>query len=77
MTTPRWERVAEAIRTQIRTGTGLDERADGRYLSSYPRLIEQHQVSYGTIRTAILQLKAEGWIEGDPGVGLRVREDHP
>jgi DNA-binding GntR family transcriptional regulator len=73
----KWERVADAIRQQIRDNTGLTEREDGRYLPSYPQLIDQHNVSYSTVRMVIAVLKAEGWIEGEQGIGLRVREDHP
>lgn len=79
---PKWERVADAIRQQIRDSRDLDERPDGRYLPSYPRLLAREwegvgRVSYGTLRFAIAQLKATGWVEGEPGIGLRVREDHP
>lgn len=69
----RWERVAEAIREQVRAGI----LKPGGYLPSYRALGEQHGVSYGTVRAALLTLRAEGWVEGEPGVGVRVREDHP
>lgn len=74
---PKWERVADAIRQQIREDRGLERKDDGLYLPSYPNLIEQHAASYSTIRFAVMTLKLEGWIEGEPGIGLRVREDHP
>lgn len=79
---PKWERVAEAIREMIRSGEGLDQRADGLYLPSDPKLLERHwegvgTVSYSTLRFAIANLKLTGWIEGEPGIGRRVREDHP
>jgi DNA-binding GntR family transcriptional regulator len=75
----RWERVAEAIRDQIRTGKGLRVEKDGsRWLPSYAKLGDQHDVSYGTVLAAMRQLRAEGWIhDGEQGVGVRVREDHP
>lgn len=75
--TTRWERVAEALREQIRGGHGLVLRSDGLYLPSYSQLQETYEVSYGTIRTALLLLRAQGWIEGEQGVGVRVRPDHP
>lgn len=79
---PKWERVADAIRQQIRDGRDLTEREDGRYLPSYPHLLATRwpgvgTISYGTLRQVITVLKVQGWIEGEPGIGLRVREDHP
>lgn len=79
----RWERVAEAIRDQIRTGNGLRTEKDGsRWLPSYAQLRtvlgEDQKVSYGTVLAAMRQLRTEGWIhEGEQGIGVRVREDHP
>lgn len=73
MATTRWERVAEDIRQQIRSG----QLRPGDYLPSYRLLGERYSTSYGTIRAALMTLRAEGWIEGEPGVGVLVREDHP
>lgn len=69
----RWERLAEHIRRQIRNGV----LRPGELIPSYRELGEIHQVSYGTVRQALAVLRVEGWIEGEPGVGVRVREDHP
>lgn len=74
MATTRWERVAEAIREQIRSG----RLRPGDYIPSYAQLQETHGVSYGTVRDALRTLRMEGWLEeGEQGVGTRVREDHP
>lgn len=84
MPQPKWERVAEAIRDQIRHRRDLRQEADGLYLPGYTTLVARAdwpdgvgKASYGTIRQAIWQLKAEGWLDGEQGIGLRVREDHP
>lgn len=69
----RWERVAEDLRHRIRTG----QYPAGTYLPSYRLLAEEYTVSVGTIRTALLLLRSEGWVEGEPGVGVRVQADHP
>ncbi|MDG4788086.1 winged helix-turn-helix domain-containing protein [Micromonospora sp. WMMD1102] len=65
----KYERVAEAIRTQIRTG----ELKPGDKLPSLSQLEAQHGVSYGSVRGAMLVLKAEGLIEGRPGDGVYVK----
>lgn len=69
----RWETLAEKLRTQIRSG----QLKPGDYLPSYAALQEEHQISYGTVRQALFVLRTEGWVEGEPGVGVRVRADHP
>lgn len=78
ITVTRWERAAEAIREQIRTGDHIRTDDDGvRWLPSYAQLEKQHRVSYGTLRYALGELRRQGWVEGEPGVGVRVRDDHP
>ncbi|WP_229401796.1 winged helix-turn-helix domain-containing protein [Micromonospora okii] len=67
--TAKYERVAEAIREQIRTG----ELAVGDKLPSINALQAQHGVSYGSIRGAMLVLKAEGLVEGRQGEGVYVK----
>lgn len=69
----RWERLAEHIRNQIRAG----RLQPGDMLPSYRALGEEHGVSYATVRQALTVLRTEGWIVGEPGVGVRVRTDHP
>ncbi|MER7167340.1 winged helix-turn-helix domain-containing protein [Micromonospora sp. NPDC000207] len=67
--TAKYERVAEAIRDQIRTG----ELSLGDKLPSISQLQTQHNVSYGSIRGAMLVLKAEGLVEGRQGEGVYVK----
>src|SRR5690606_13561069 len=59
--TSRYERVAESIRAQIRSG----ELAPGAKLPSTRELKAIYGVSYVTLRTAIMQLKAEGLLRGE------------
>lgn len=65
----KYERVVEAIREQIRTG----QLKPGDALPTTPKLMEQYQVSYGTLRTALVILLAEGVIESRPGEGRYVK----
>ncbi len=67
---PKYERVASTIRAQITSG----ELRPGDQLPTTRQLIEQHGVSYGSVRTALLILKAEGLIEGRQGEGVFVRQ---
>jgi len=68
--TPKYERVATALRDQIRTG----KLRPGDQLPTTQGLIDTYAVSYGSVRTALLILKAEGLIEGRQGEGVFVRE---
>jgi DNA-binding GntR family transcriptional regulator len=70
MNTPKYERVASAIREQIRAGV----LKAGDQLPTTQGLIETYGVSYGSVRTALLILKAEGLIEGRQGEGVFVRD---
>lgn len=69
MNTPKYERVAATIRAQIKSG----ELKPGDQLPTTQNLIEQYGVSYGSVRTALLILKAEGLIEGRQGEGVYVK----
>jgi len=69
----RWETLAEHLRDQIRSG----HIQPGELLPSYAQIQEQHGISYGTVRQALWVLRMEGWVAGEPGVGVRVRADHP
>ena len=68
MTAPKYVRVVESIREQIRTG----QLKPGDKLPSIEQLKEQYGFSYGPIRTAMLLLKAEGLVRGQPGEGVYV-----
>jgi len=68
MTAPKYARVAEDIRAQIRSGT----LKVGDRLPSTTALIARYQVSYGTVRAAILVLKAERIVEGQQGEAVYV-----
>jgi DNA-binding GntR family transcriptional regulator len=67
---PKYERVADAIRQQIQTG----QLKPGDQLPSTSQLQEMYGVSYGSIRSAMLVLKAERLVEGRPGEGVYVRQ---
>jgi DNA-binding GntR family transcriptional regulator len=81
MAEPEWRRVAEELRQRIRDRRDLTVRQHrGRSAPSLPNyedLQEQHDTSYGTLRTALILLESEGWIDRVGGVGLLIREDHP
>ncbi|HEX5541192.1 MAG TPA: winged helix-turn-helix domain-containing protein [Micromonospora sp.] len=70
MKKPKYEQVASAIREQIRA----EELKPGDQLPTTQGLIKEYGVSYGSVRTALLLLKAEGLIEGRQGEGVFVRE---
>ena len=65
---PKYQRVADAIRERIRTG----ELKPGDRLPSTKRLEAEFGVSYGSIRGAMLVLKAEGLVRGQPGEAVYV-----
>jgi GntR family transcriptional regulator len=65
---PKYVRVADAIRDQIRAG----KLKPGDQLPSLAKLCEEYRVSYSSIRSAMLTLKAERLIDGVPGVGVYV-----
>jgi DNA-binding GntR family transcriptional regulator len=73
MAQPRWRQVYERIVAGIRDGT----YPAGTLLPSHRTMAAEHHVAYSTVMRAVIQLQHEGWIDGEPGVGLRVREDHP
>ncbi|MGN9775521.1 GntR family transcriptional regulator [Micromonospora sp. H33] len=67
---PKWAQLAELIREQIASG----ELAPGDKLPSTAQLREQHGVSAGVVRQAILVLQMQGLVEGVHGVGVFVAE---
>jgi DNA-binding GntR family transcriptional regulator len=68
---PKYQRIAAALRTDIRTGT----YPPGGRLPAETALMEQFKVSLPTLRQAIGLLRAEGLIESRHGIGTFVRED--
>jgi GntR family transcriptional regulator len=66
----RYPAIVDDIRAKIRTG----ELRPGDPLPSIERLKAEYGVSYGPVRTAMLELKATGWVRGEPGRGVFVTE---
>ena len=73
MPAPKYERVVEAIREKIRSG----QLKPGAVLPTTDLLIAEYEVSYGTLRTALVILISEGWIEGRQGEGRFVSATPP
>ncbi|PWU43458.1 GntR family transcriptional regulator [Micromonospora globispora] len=67
--TPFYERIANDIRTKIKSG----ELKPGDKLPSISELCRQYGVSTQVIRSAMLTLRAEGLVEGHQGRGVYVR----
>jgi DNA-binding GntR family transcriptional regulator len=67
---PKYHRVADALRTEIRTG----ELHPGQRLPAETALVERFRVSLPTVRQALSVLRAEGLIESRHGVGTFVKE---
>lgn len=61
--------ITETLRSRIGAGT----YADGK-LPSTKELREEFSASYGSVRSAILILKAQGVVEGRQGQGVFVIE---
>jgi GntR family transcriptional regulator len=68
--TPFYERIANEIRGQIRSG----RLKPGDKLPSTSELCAQYEVSTQVIRSAMLVLRAEGLVEGHQGRGVYVRD---
>lgn len=73
MTMPKYQRVADAIRGKIRNGT----YPPGAAIPSTNALLLEYRVGYGTLRTAIRQLKDEGLIYGQQGEAVYVADPLP
>jgi GntR family transcriptional regulator len=67
---PKWAQIADGIRAQIASG----ELAPGDKLPSTRELCAQHGVSAIVVRQAIDRLRAEGYVEGVPGLGVFVAD---
>ena len=67
---PKFEALAAQIRGRIRSG----QLQPGDKLPSIAQLGREFKVSYGTIRGAMLVLKAEKLLKGRQGIGVFVSE---
>jgi|GEM_PF-3513178 len=70
---PRWAKVAEAIREQIRAG----HLAAGARLPSTAALATRYGVSATPVQKALTVLKTQGLLEGVTGVGVFVTATAP
>jgi GntR family transcriptional regulator len=70
---PDYRRIAEDIRAQIRDG----RLAPGQQLPFRRELIIAYGVAGGTVDSALLILKAEGWVRGHQGRGIFVADNPP
>jgi DNA-binding GntR family transcriptional regulator len=68
-----YRKIADDLRRQVAAGDLLP----GALVPSELALVEQHQVSRGTVRSALALLVAEGLIEVVPGQGRRVVGEPP
>lgn len=71
--TPLSERIAAALREQIRSGTLVE----GDELPSEGTLASTHRVARGTVRQALNLLRGEGLVVSQVGRGWFVRESRP
>lgn len=68
--TPVYLQLADIIREDIAAG----RRPPGRMLPSEARLAQEHGIGRDAVRDALSQLRAEGLIVTESGVGSKVRE---
>lgn len=68
--TAKYVKLADTIREQIKSG----ELRPGDKLPSISQLREEYGISYGSVRGAMLVLKAEGLIEGRQGEAVYVKD---
>jgi DNA-binding GntR family transcriptional regulator len=73
MAAPKWVSLADEIRAQITSG----KLKPGDKLPSTSQLCQIYGVSTIVIRNAMITLKAEGFVEGVPGVGVYVTRNPP
>lgn len=67
---PDYVRLANAIRTKIRSGV----LAAGEKLPSRTALMAEYEVASGTVDTAMVLLRSEGYVIGRQGKGRFVAE---
>src|SRR5262249_54511458 len=65
-----YQRVAEAIKADIRSGA----LQVGQQLPGHRTLAEQHGVALGTAQKALQLLEDQGWVVAQPAVGVFVNE---
>lgn len=68
----KFEMLAGYLRDQIHSG----QLKAGERIPSITRLKEMFNVSYGTVRSAMLVLKAENLVTGHQGIGVVVADRH-
>lgn len=66
-------RVADDLRTRIAGG----ELAPGSKLPTIGQLAQQYEVGTTTIDSAMIVLRAEGWVRGHQGRGIFVADPLP
>ena len=66
---PAYQRIADDLRTQIRTG----RLKAGDRLPTQPEMADRYHCSVQPVRAALLRLELEGLIESRQGVGSFVR----
>ncbi|MFG2059646.1 GntR family transcriptional regulator [Micromonospora sp. NPDC048930] len=67
---PAWKQLAALMRARIESG----EWAPGSLLPPQQRIGHEHGVGKATVEQAVRSLRAEGLIDLERGIGLRVRE---
>lgn len=67
---PAWQQLAEVLHARIESG----EWAPGSLLPPSTRIGHEHGVGKATVQRALAELRAEGLIDLERGIGLRVRE---
>ena len=66
--TPVWRQLADILRGQIASG----EIGRGKLLPSTRTLMQRYEVSDGTVKRAVAQLRTEGLVKTEPGRGVYV-----
>lgn len=69
---PKYHRIADALRNQIRTGT----LKAGDRLPAETAIASEHGTSVPTVRQAMSVLRAEGLVQSRHGIGTFVRDSH-
>jgi GntR family transcriptional regulator len=67
--TPVWRQLAAILRDMIESG----EIGKGKLLPSQRTLMQRYEVSDGTVKRALAQLREEGLVETETGRGVYVK----